>query len=251
MYTAMIFAAGLGTRLKPLTDDRPKALVNFCGKSMLERTVERLESFGFTRIVINIHHFPQLMREAILQLSKPGLELIVSDESDILLDTGGGLKKAFEIIKPKGPVLLHNVDVLSDINFQHMLRTHQQEGAIATLAVSRRETARYFLWDNNRMCGWENIKTGDQILCRVSKNKPSRKAFSGIHIVSPEFANLIEETGKFSITPLYLRLAAQHTIVSYEHNPAFWADLGSIEKLHKAETIYRSSPQTFDPYYYE
>ncbi len=240
MHTAMIFAAGLGTRLKPLTNDRPKALVNFCGKSMLERTVERLESFGFTRFVINIHHFPQLMREAISKLQKPGRGLIISDESEMLLDTGGGLKKALEGIQTKDPVLLHNVDVISNINFHDMLRFHQQQGAIATLAVSQRETARYFLWDKKLLCGWENIKTGEQILCHGSEGKPERKAFSGIQIVSPEFINLIEETGKFSITPLYLRLAVKHKIAAYEHDPAFWADLGSIEKLQKAEKLFQS-----------
>lgn len=243
--TAMIFAAGLGTRLAPLTHDRPKALVELGGKTLLQRTVDKLFDAGVRRFVINIHHFPQLMHKAIEEMEKPGAEFIISDETDTLLDTGGGLLKAAHHLQNGKPFIVHNVDVLSDIDFSQILAHHQQQGALATLAVSQRNTARYFLWDNNRLCGWTNVQTGEVKQCYPVVSPPVRLAFSGIHIIDPEIFNLISEAGIFSINQVYLRLAKDHLIAAYTHDATFWADLGTTEKLARAAQLLEQFPLKF------
>ncbi|MFP4065376.1 MAG: NDP-sugar synthase [Bacteroidales bacterium] len=246
MHKAMIFAAGLGTRLRPLTSEKPKALVDLAGKSLLQRAVDKLTCAGITYIVINIHHFPVLMREAIENLNNHGAELIISDESSCLLDTGGGLLKAAELLQGEEPFVVHNVDVISDINLADMLQWHEQSNALATLAVSQRETSRYFLFHNNRLCGWENIQTNARIICYQTDHTPERRAFSGIHIISPRIFEHINKTGVFSINKIYLGLAEEHPIMAFQHNPAFWADVGNLEKLQKAETLVKLHPTKFD-----
>lgn len=241
----MIFAAGLGTRLMPLTTHKPKALVELNGKTLLQRAVDKLTHAGIRFIVINIHHFPDLMKEAINQLQTNGAEIIVSDESDILLDTGGGLTKAAEHLKGDSPFILHNVDVISDINLKEMYSLHTREKALATLAVSQRTTARYFMWDNGRLCGWTNIQTKARIDCGSAVSSPRLLAFSGIHIVSPEIFDLIEEQGVFSINKVYLRLAEKHKIIAWEHDPAYWADLGTTSKLEQASKLINLHPEKF------
>jgi NDP-sugar pyrophosphorylase family protein len=246
MQKAMIFAAGLGTRLMPLTAHKPKALVELNGITLLQRAVDKLTHAGIRFIVINIHHFPDLMKEAIEQLKTDGAEIIISDESDILLDTGGGLTKAAEFLKGDKPFVLHNVDVISDVNLKEMYSLHIREKALATLAVSKRLTARYFMWDNGRLCGWTNTQTKARIDCGHPINSPRLLAFSGIHIVSPEILDLINETGIFSINKVYLRLAEKHKIIAYEHDPAFWADLGTVSKLEKASKLLNLHPEKFN-----
>lgn len=248
MHKAMIFAAGLGTRLRPLTSEKPKALVELAGKSLLQRAVDKLTHAGIRYIVINIHHFPGLMREAIATLDSHGAELVISDESSCLLDTGGGLLQAAELLRGDEPFVVHNVDVVSDIDLAAMLKSHEQAHALATLAVSRRETSRYFLFHDNRLCGWENIQTQAKIQCSPEEQAPQRMAFSGIHIVSPRIFEHIHKTGVFSINKVYLGLAKEHPIIAFEHNPAYWADVGSIEKLEKAEMLIKSHPEKFDLY---
>ena len=246
MDTAMIFAAGLGTRLAPLTDDRPKALVEFAGKTMLERTIEKLVAAGIRKIIINTHHFHTLMEEFVSSLHYPAADLILSDESDFLMDTGGGLKKAAALMQGEKPFLVHNVDVISDVNLKDMYEKHTAQRALASLAVSTRPTSRYFLWYNNRLCGWENIQTGDVIRCYPTAEPPELLAFSGIHIIDPAIFGLMEEGGKFSINQVYLRLAKEYTIVPYRHNPRYWADLGSVPKMEKALRMLADNPKKFD-----
>ena len=243
--TAMIFAAGLGTRLAPLTTDRPKALVKAGGKTMLERTVEKLVKSGISRIIINIHHFPHLMQNAIEALSFKGVEFIISDERHELLDTGGGLLKAAAYLKGDKPFIVHNVDVISDIDLMRMYDDHFREGALASLAVSRRHTSRYFNWYHGRLCGWKNIRTNEEINCYPVDGKPDSLAFSGIHVISPEIFDLITETGKFSINQLYLRLAQSQKIIAWEHDPRCWADIGTTEKLDAAEKMLQLHPEKF------
>ena len=243
--TAMIFAAGLGTRLAPLTTDRPKALVKAGGKTMLERTVEKLVKSGISRIIINIHHFPHLMQNAIEALSFKGVEFIISDESEVLLDTGGGLLKAAEHLRGKKPFIVHNVDVISDIDLQQMYENHISQNALASLAVARRETTRYFNWHEGRLCGWKNLKTGDEIKCFPVKGNVESLAFSGIHIINPEIFDLITERGKFSINQVYLRLAHEQIIIAYEHDARYWADIGTTEKLAAAEKMLLSHREKF------
>jgi NDP-sugar pyrophosphorylase family protein len=243
--TAMIFAAGLGTRLAPLTDDRPKALVELCGKTMLERTVDKLIRSGIRRIIVNIHHFPQKMRAAIDALDYEGVEFIISDESGELLDTGGGLLKAAEHLKGNRPFIVHNVDVISDIDLRQMYENHISKNALVSLAVSRRETTRYFNWHEGQLCGWKNLKNGDEIKCFPVKGKTESLAFSGIHIINPAIFNLITERGKFSINQVYLRLAHEQSIMAYEHDARYWADIGTMEKLAAAEKMLLSHPEKF------
>lgn len=243
---AMIFAAGLGTRLRPLTEHKPKALVSLMGKTLLQHTIEKLIRAGVRKIVINIHHFAPLMVQCISRLQYPQVELLLSNETELLLDTGGGLLKARDMLQDGNPLIVHNVDVISDIDLQQMYALHQQNQALATLAVSPRSTARYFLFDHNRLCGWENTKTGEQILCYKPDVAPRQLAFSGIHILSPEIFNLITETGVFSINQVYLRLAAQYPIQAFEHNPHTWADLGSHEKIKQAEAMLALNPHLLE-----
>jgi NDP-sugar pyrophosphorylase family protein len=245
MRKAMIFAAGLGTRLKPLTSDRPKALVELAGKTMLQRTVEKLIDASVTRIVINIHHFPDLMREAIKALNYPGIEFIISDESELLLDTGGGLIKAKEYLGGNEPFIVHNVDVISDINLDEMYEYHMAEQALVTLAMCNRESTRYFLWHHNRLCGWKNIQTESIINCYTTDKEPIPLAFSGIHIINPEIFHLITESGKFPINKVYLRIAIAQKIMAYIHDPKSWADIGTLEKHAHASKLIAQNPENY------
>ncbi len=245
MKKAMIFAAGLGSRLSPLTDDRPKALIMLQGKTLLQRAVEKLAAAGVKLLVINVHHFSSLMYQAIEQLKYPGLQIAVSDESGQLLETGGGLVKAAGLLAGEEPFFLYNVDVISGIDLNSMYAYHQQNGALATLAVSRRTSTRYFLWEQKRLCGWQNEVSGDKVICFPVSSTPQKLAFSGIHVVSPQVLELITEKGRFSINKLYLRLAAKFPVMAYEHDATFWADVGTPEKLSKAEKMLKENPDKF------
>jgi NDP-sugar pyrophosphorylase family protein len=220
-------------------------LVELSGKSLLQRTVDKLIRHGINYIVVNIHHFPDLMRKAIEQLHASGAQVFISDESGLLLDTGGGLLKAAEHFRGEEPFLIHNVDVISDINLTHMHEYHQQHDALATIAVSDRKTQRYFLWDNNRLCGWQNIQTGEIIRKYLPEDSPEKLAFSCIHIVNPRIFELIEEKGVFPINNVYLRLAKKEKIMAYKHDPALWADVGTIEKLNAAQELIKQNPGIF------
>lgn len=235
---ALIFAAGLGTRLRPLTDKLPKALIPVAGKPMLQWVTEKLIASGVSEIVINVHHHPDFLIDYISNLKFPGIEFHVSDERDQLLDTGGGLKKAEVFLNGADPFIVHNADVLSNIDLNEMLAFHKRQESLATLAVSSRKTSRHFLWDGNHLAGWENNVSGEKILCQpYAKNELRPLAFSGIHILCPEIFSLISETGSFSIKDLYLRLAASHHIAAFEHDPHHWFDIGSPEKLENAERM--------------
>lgn len=243
---AMIFAAGIGKRLQPISEHTPKALVEIGGQTMLQRVAEKLIRSGARDIVVNIHHHPEQMRRFIYQMDYPGIRFFVSDETDLLLDTGGGLLKAREWLEGKEPIILHNVDVLSNIDLHELLYYHLETGVLASLAVTRRETTRYFLWEKDQLAGWENTQTKEAIL--FGKD-PLRKleplAFSGIQIIQPELLDLITEQGIFSINRVYLRLAPHYRINSFEHDPAFWADIGTPEKLEHARQLYASYPDFF------
>jgi N-acetyl-alpha-D-muramate 1-phosphate uridylyltransferase len=235
---ALIFAAGLGTRLRPLTDKLPKALIPVAGKPMLQWVTEKLIAGGVTDIVINVHHHPDILIDYISKLKFPGIQFHISDERDQLLDTGGGLKQAEVYLNGPDPFIVHNADVLSNINLKDMFAFHKSHKPLATLAVSSRNTSRHFLWEDDRLAGWENNVSGEKILCQPDeKNRLRPLAFSGIHILCPKIFSLINEKGRFSIKDLYLRLAASHHIAAYEHDPRYWFDIGSPEKLENAETV--------------
>ena len=232
---AMIFAAGLGTRLFPFTADRPKALLEIAGKTLLQRAIEKVSSAGYTELVINIHHFgDQIIR--FLELNNNfGLSVTISDERDQLLDTGGGILKAAQWLDGDEPFLVYNVDVLSDIDLKLFMDYHFERGGVATLAVRDRQTARYLIFDKSmQLGGWKNIKTGEAINSRVC-SESNLLAFSGIQLIEPKIFKLITETESFPLIPLYLRLAAEHPIFGYIDQSSLWMDLGKPDQIIEAE----------------
>ncbi len=236
---AMIFAAGLGSRLKPLTNTKPKALVEINSKTLLEITICRLKKFGFTKFVINTHHFSGMIKEYLRAKNNFGVRIAISDESAELLDTGGGLLKAARHFKSTKAVLVHNVDIVSTLDPMVLINTHLENKAMATLAVRDRKTSRYLLFDENKqLAGWENRKTQEKILLREETNKKLEPlAFSGIHVINPKIVSFIKEKGKFSIIQAYLRLAKQHKIIAYEHNETAWADVGKVSELENIKNL--------------
>lgn len=235
---ALIFAAGLGTRLKPYTENMPKALVPVAGIPMLEILIKHLQKNGINEMIINVHHFANQVIAFLKQNNNFDANIAVSDESDILLDTGGGLKKAAWFFSDTKPFLVHNVDVISDLNYQEMLDKHVDSGSLVTIAVSKRETSRYFLFNElMQLCGWENTKSGEVRIVRPEAFNLSRYAFSGIHVINPGIFTLINRNGKFSIVDYYLEIAETHKITGFEHNPENWVDLGKPEELQKAEKV--------------
>jgi NDP-sugar pyrophosphorylase family protein len=236
---AMILAAGLGTRLRPLTNDRPKALVEVAGRTLLEITLARLRSFGVREVIVNVHHFADLVVEFLKKHDNFGMRIEVSRE-EILLDTGGGLKKAgwfFLEGASNEPFILHNVDVISTIDLSRMVQFHKDNRALATLAVQDRKTSRYLLFDEQqRLCGRRAGVDGKSELIRPSA-KPQALAFSGVHVISPRLIEKMTEDGAFSIIDSYLRLAGEReTILGFRADEYEWRDLGKPENVLEAET---------------
>jgi NDP-sugar pyrophosphorylase family protein len=236
---AMIFAAGLGTRLAPLTDTKPKALVEIAGKPMLGRLIEKMIRFGINDLVINIHHFGEQILEYLHQNNNFGIRISVSDERDLLLDTGGGLKKARPFFEEGEAFLVHNVDILSDIDFRELFEQHHQSRPLATLPVIRGTSQRRLKFDtNNNLCAWENLSTGELKIAREPEGNVVSRTFTGIHIINPEIFKQITEKGVFSIIDLYLRLAEKHHIKGFEPKYSFWSDLGKPDDLKKAAELF-------------
>lgn len=232
----MILAAGLGTRLKPLTDFTPKALVEVNKVSLLENNINKLISYGCNHIVINVHHFANQIIDHINK-KQYNADIFISEEKDLLLDTGGGLLNAKQYFDPSRDILIHNVDIISKIDFLEMYKFHCENNVIATLAVSQRETSRYLLFDNeNNLCGWENNKTGEKIIAKDDKNL-IRFGFSGIQFIKPELINLINKEGSFPIIPEYLNLAKLYPIKSFVHSKDIWVDVGKLDAIEKAENL--------------
>lgn len=235
----MVLAAGLGTRLRPLTADRPKALVEIAGRTLLEITLSRLQTFGIREVIINVHHFADMIVDYLRIHNNFGMRIAISRE-EILLDTGGGLKKAayFLLQDTHGaqePFLLHNVDVISTIDFAGMLQRHRESQALATLAVQDRETSRYLLFDQQlHLCGWRS--RGDQ---KTEWARPAPRvqalAFSGIHVISPRLLTMLSEEGVFSIIASYLRLAGQgENVMGFRADEYYWLDVGKPESVLQA-----------------
>lgn len=232
---AMVLAAGLGTRLRPLTDDRPKALVEINGRTLLDLTLARLRSFGVNEVIINLFHFADMVAEYLQANRNFGMRIELSREES-LLDTGGGLKKAAHFFQDgsKEPFLVHNVDVLSTIDLGKMLQAHRENRAVATLAVHDRPTSRYLLFDSQwQLCG-RRTKDGPPEIVR-SSDPLSAFAFSGIQVLSPRFLSLMTEEGAFSIVATYLRLsAAGERILAFRADDYYWRDLGKPESIAQA-----------------
>ncbi len=234
---AMILAAGLGTRFKPWTDNHPKALARVNGVSLLERNMHYLHSFGIREILVNVHHFADQIRDAIIANDGWGNNISISDETDQVLETGGGLKKA-QAFFDRGSFILMNVDILTDMNLGKMISIHEEAKPLATLAVTRRKSSRYFLFDhNNRLSGWRNTKTGEEKIA-IPQPGVEEKAFSGIHLISPEIFPLMHRQGKFSIVDVYLDLAAEKTILGFDHTGSRLVDVGRTESVQVAESMF-------------
>lgn len=239
---AMVLAAGLGTRLRPLTNDRPKALVEVAGRTLLEITLTRLRSSGVTDAIVNVHHFAGMVVDYLAAHENFGMRVEISREDDLLLDTGGGLKKAAWFFRQGAgePFLLHNVDVISTVDLGRMMEFHREHQALATLAVQNRETSRYLLFDERgHLCGRRGGKDGAIEWARAPEARPAKAdahAFSGIHVISPRLLDRLTETGAFSIIEAYLRLAGLgEKIVAFPADGYYWRDLGKPENVQKAE----------------
>lgn len=244
---ALIFAAGLGTRLRPLTNDRPKALVQVAGKPMLQHVLERVTAAGFDDITINIHHYGQAIIDFLAKNRNFGLNLHISDERDMLLDTGGGILKARRWLDGDQPFLVHNTDIITNLDLRAFYQYHTLHKALASILVKERVTQRYFLFDrDDRLHGWLNKATGEFKPVALNPHAEWRQlAFGGIHIISPEIFEPLqrykeEEGAKFSITPFYISQCRQYLIHGYQ--PAgdyYWFDIGKHETLAQAEAVLR------------
>jgi NDP-sugar pyrophosphorylase family protein len=233
----MLFAAGLGTRFKPWTDKHPKALAVVNGKTLLQRNIEYLQKYEVTDVVVNIHHFPEQIIDIIEKNDGWGSTITISDESDELLDTGGGLLKAKHLLF-RDTILTLNVDILTEINLKHFLAHHQQENSLITVAVSDRTTSRYLLFNKyDRLIGWRNKNTDDTKIVIEAKDV-FEKAYSGMAIFQPEALDLITLRGKFSLIDAYLQLAPQNKIAGYDHTGERWIDVGKPESVEKAEAMF-------------
>ena len=231
----MIFAAGKGTRLRPLTNSIPKALVTVGGITLLERAVRKLESHGFTDIIINVCHFAGQIVEFLHTHNNFGLNIAISDESDLLLDTGGGLRKATWFFDDK-PFLVYNVDVLTDLNLEQLYLHHIESEAMATLAVRSRVTKRYLMTDaSGRLTGWKNVQTGETRTHVPEDRNTQLKAFSGIHVISPDFFKHMPDENIFPVMDLYINLCANYRINTFDHSSGYWTDVGKPEELAEAE----------------
>ena len=233
---AMILAAGLGTRLKPFTDKHPKALAVVNKKSLLQRNIEYLAGFGITDVIVNVHHFAAQIKDDIEKNNGFGSNVAISEEEEVL-ETGGGLIKAKEFLK-NAPFILMNADVLTDMDLSAMAHQHLLNKPLATLAVTNRKTSRYFLFDEfDNLCGWKNEKTGEQKMS-VEIKVASQKAFSGIHVISPQIFSLIKQKGKFSMVDVYLDLAKTENIMAFDHSTSKFIDVGKPESIAKAEAMF-------------
>lgn len=233
---AMIFAAGLGTRMQHLTKNRPKALIEISGITLLEIAIRRLKYFGCREIIINIHYLGGQIREFLEEKNNFGIDIAISDETDQILDTGGGLKKAAWFFDP-APFLAINVDIVTSLDLAALYTAHLHERPLSTLAVRHRESSRLLLFDDaQQLCGWRNTHKKEQITVRTA-SELHPLAFSGVHVISPElFAFFPPHEKVFSIIDVYLAAAAHGRILAYPHDEDFWLDVGKPEQVPKAET---------------
>lgn len=234
---AMIFAAGLGTRLRPITNDRPKAMAEVRGMPLVEWAIRYLKQNGVSSVVVNVHHFADKLT-SFLSSKDWGVDIHISDERNELLDTGGGLKKASGLLSGEETFVAMNVDVMTDLNLREMMDFHLKSGHLATLAVQNRPSSRGLVFnEKNLLCAWENDKTCEKkVVVEHNESTSRRFSFSGIQIIDTRFLNLMKQDGKFSIIDTYLELAKNgESIGCFDHSEGYWADLGTPEDLAKAK----------------
>ncbi len=234
---AMILAAGLGTRLKPITDEIPKALVSINGSTLLEIAIRNLIENDFRKIVINVHHFADKIKDY-LNKNTFAAEIFISDESDLLLDTGGGIKHAQKYFD-NSPILVHNVDIISNLNLKEFYQYHISDDALASLVISNRESNRYLLFNNdNILCGWQDVKKNEKIIVRDDSNL-QQFAFNGIHIINPQLIEFFPKEKVFSVIKAYLKIASTENIHGFVSNEMKWIDVGKTDNLKKSEELFR------------
>ena len=257
--TAMIFAAGLGTRFKPWTDEHPKALAPVNGKTLLQRNIEYLQQYGINDVIINVHHFADQIIDALEKNKGWGSRIMISDERNEVLETGGGLLKARNLFKSGEKFITCNVDILTSLDIGKLVAFHEEKKALISFAVTNRKTSRYLLFDEeSRLCGWRNVKTGEEKGPAFTKPLPShigidgskdygddrnkkiiiQKAYSCVAVFEFDIFDLIPFTGKFSLIDLYLALAADHPIFGYDHSGDRFVDVGKPESIATAESIF-------------
>lgn len=236
---AMIFAAGLGTRLGKITATVPKALVDINGKSVLNRAIEKCTLAGFDDIIINVHHHADMVEEEAFRLNREGYRISISDEREKLLENGGGLFKAKDFFD-SDPFLLYNVDIVSDLDLNKLYEYHKATKGLATLAVRHRPGKRFLLVDKSGILkGWRNISTGEQIITGETAEGLSEIAFSSMHIVEPRIFNYMNE-GIYTLIDLYLRLSSEHPIYTLKHDEGYWVDIGTPESLEYVRDLLKS-----------
>lgn len=235
---AMIFSAGLGTRFKPWTDKHPKALALVNGKPLIQRNVEYLRGYGIKDVIVNVHHFPDQVIDAVKRNKGWGSHIVISDETDALLETGGGLLKARDYFTPGEKFITCNVDILTDLDLTKLLAFHEKHKPLISFGVTTRTTSRYFLFDeDDRLCGWRNVKTGEEKIVIAASNL-REKAYSCVVVFEPQIFSLIPFTGRFSLVDVYLSLAAHHYILGYDHTGGRFVDVGKQESIALAESLF-------------
>jgi NDP-sugar pyrophosphorylase family protein len=235
---AMIFAAGLGTRFKPWTDSHPKALALVNGKPLLQHNIKYLQQYGITNVVVNVHHFPDQIIEAVKKNKGWGSNIMISDESNEVLETGGGLLKAKGLLQDGQPFITLNADFLTNLDINALLAFHKNKKALISFGVTNRKTSRYFLFDEeNRLCGWRNTSTGEEKIS-IPKKGLKEMAYSCVVIFQPEIFELVPQRGKFSLVETYLSLAAQYPIYGYDHSGDKLVDVGKPESVAIAEKLF-------------
>lgn len=232
---ALILAAGTGTRLQPLTDTVPKALIKISGYTLLEIVIRRIATAGIKQLVINVHHFPEQIIDFLRSKNNFGLDISISDESGELLDTGGAIKKAVHFFEGDEPVLVHNIDILSNLNLNNLIAYHTEHHALMTLAVKDRPTTRSLIIDGSgRLCGWEYPEKKLCFLTRDNRKGLKTTAFSGVYVISPEIRGKFPEESVFGFIPWILDLAANEKIITWDQSPAFWYEAGRLDAIEHA-----------------
>ena len=235
---AMIFSAGLGTRFKPWTDTHPKALALVNGKSLLQLNIEYLQRYGINDVVVNVHHFADQIIEAVNRNKGWGSNVLISDESNEVLETGGGLLKAKNLLQNGEPFVTLNADFLTDLNINDLIKFHKEKKSLISFGITTRKTSRYFLFDEeNRLCGWRNTNTEEEKISIVKENL-KEMAYSCVVVFQPEIFELIPQRGKFSLVETYLSLAASYPIYGYDHSGDKLVDVGKPESVAIAEKLF-------------
>lgn len=237
----MIFSAGLGTRFKPWTDHHPKALAVVNGKSLLQRNIAYLQEYGIREVIVNVHHFADQIEEALRENRGWGSHVLISDERNMVLETGGGLQKASPLFPAGQPFLTCNADILTDLDIHKLMSFHRGQNALISFGVTNRPSSRSLLLDESgRLCGWRNNQTGEEKIA-IPKKQLQAKAYSCVVIFDYAVFRLMKEagfSGKFSLIDVYLRLAPDHRIMGFDHSGDRLVDVGKPDSVAKAEKLF-------------